>query len=102
MDVSTSHPARAIYSNACADSVAVFDVVLPISIAAASIFAYSSSVAAAVADAEDMADSNSLPTLTLYAPIPAIAVPAAVIAAAVPLTAAAPTFPASPKPDKPL
>ena len=39
MDVSTSHPARAMYSRAFALSVAVLDVVLPISIAAFSSFA---------------------------------------------------------------
>ena len=39
MDVSTSQPARAMYSRAFADSVAVLDVVFPISIAAFSILA---------------------------------------------------------------
>ena len=57
----TSHPASDIYSNACADSVAVFEVVRPISMAAASSFLYSSAVAFAVAAVDDIAASNSFP-----------------------------------------
>ena len=81
MDCSTFHPARAMYSRASALSLAVFDVVRPISMAAASRAAYSSSVAPAVAATESMAASNSFPTLMLAAPTPAMA---AVVAAKAP------------------
>ena len=73
----TDHPARAMYSRAAELSVAVFDVVLPHSIAAASSFLYSSSVAPAVAAVEDICASNSLPTFTLATPTAPMAAPAA-------------------------
>ena len=74
----TDHPASAMYSRAAELSVAVFDVVLPHSIAAASSFLYSSSVAPAVAAVEDICASNSLPTFTLATPTAPMAAPAAV------------------------
>ena len=98
MDCSTFHPARAMYSRAAALSLAVLDVVLPISRAAASSMAYSSSVAPAVAATEDIAASNSDPTLTLAAPTPTIAVAVAAMAFAVSLKAAPAAFPTAPNP----
>ena len=64
----TLHPARAMYSRACALSLAVFDVVRPACMAAASRAAYCSSFAFAVAASEDMDFSNSEPVFTLAAP----------------------------------
>ena len=102
IEVSTSHPASDIYSNACADSVAVLEVVRPISMAAASSFLYSSAVAFAVAAVDDIAASNSFPVFTLYAPTAAIAVPAAAMVATVAFTASPAPFPIMPRSDRPL
>ena len=97
MEVSTSHPARLIYSRALADSVAVLEVVLPISIAAASNFAYSSVLALAVAAAEDIAASNSRPVLIEATPIPASPAPMPLIAAAAIFMLSPPTLPKAPR-----
>ena len=83
IESSTDHPANAMYSNALAESFAVFEVVRPISKAASLALLYSSSFASAVALHELIAVSNSFPTLTLAVPIPSTAVPAAVAACTV-------------------
>ena len=76
----TLHPARAMYSSAFADSVAVFVVFLPHSIAASLAFAYSASEADAVAAHESIAFSNSLPVSSACFPTATAAVPAAISA----------------------
>ena len=82
MESSTDQPASAMYSSAAALSLAVFEVVLPHSIAAAFSAAYCSVFAFAVADSEDIAVSKSLPTFTLAAP--AVTTPVAIAPNAAP------------------